>query len=129
MTEVDTLTKLTNIIIEQQKTINSIATKLAKMELSGGSASIEDYAVGKKYKRNTLIVDTATETVYRSLVAYISTAIEEDISKGYLKLVGYESQLVTFNHDPTQSEINALPDDTLVAVYSSSDTPYVPNME
>lgn len=127
----DILVKLANIVVAQQQVINSIATKLEQIESigGGGSASIEDYTPNKRYKRNTLIVDTNTETVYRSLIEYTSVSMDTDTANGFLKLVGYESQFVSFNHNPTQSEIDALPDDTLVAVYSSADAPYVPDLE
>ena len=73
-----------------------------------------------------LIVDPNTETVYRVLTAYTSVSVADDIEGGYLKLVGAESQVITFPHEPTQTEINNLPDDALVAVYSPTDTPYTP---
>lgn len=120
--------RLVEVIRKQQQLINSIANKLEQLESigGGGSASIEDYVSGTKYKRNVLVVDTDTETVYRVLKEYTSTTVESDCENGYLKLVGFESQIVTMNHDPSQSEINALPDDSLVVVYSSADTPYQP---
>ena len=62
-----------------------------------------------------------TETVYRVLEEYTSVTVEDDCSNGYLKLVGFESQIVTLNHEPTQKEINALPDDSLVAIYSTTE--------
>ncbi len=121
--------KLINVIQNQQTIIESISQKLKKIESigGGGSASIEDYATGKKYARNTLLVDTATETVYRVLGEYTSIDIKTDASNGNLKLVGFESQVVSMDHDPTQAEINALPDGSFVAVYSATDAPYVPS--
>lgn len=124
----DILTNLTNIIIQQQATINSIASHLEQLEsIGGGSASINDYEVNKKYKRNTLIVDTNTETVYRVLIEYTSVNIDTDKTNGYIKLVGYESQVVTFAHNPSQAEIDTIPDDSLVAIYSTADKPYFPD--
>lgn len=120
---------LINVIKEQQNLIQSIAEKVEKLDGlgGGGSASIEDYASGKKYTRNMLVVDKNTETVYRVIPdEYISTDVESDASNNYLKLVGFESQIVSFSHEPTQKEIDALPDDVLVAIYSPSDTPYTP---
>lgn len=116
--------RLSSIIQKQQQLINSIANKLEKLESiggGGGSASIEDYKEGTTYKRNVLVVDTNTETVYRVLEEYTSVTVEEDCANGYLKLVGFESQIVTLNHEPTQKEINALPDDSLVAIYSTTE--------
>jgi hypothetical protein len=116
----------------QAELINSIKNKMEQLEWNhgggggGGTASIEDYESGKEYKRNMLIVDPNTETVYRALSQYISDTVENDCANGYLKLVGFEGQVLTFAHNPTSSEIETLPDDTLVAVYNPTDTPYVP---
>lgn len=119
------------IISRQDELIKSISNKLAQLESIGGgngNAVITDYERGKEYNRNTLLVDTETETVYRVIDSYVSDTVENDRSNGHLKLVGYESQVVTFNHNPSQKEINVLPDDSLVAVYSSTDTPYLPDV-
>lgn len=121
---------LVDTIQEQQRLIASIANKLDQItSIGGGSASIEDYESGKIYKRNTMIVFPNTETVYRVLREYTSVSMETDLALDppVLKIVGMESQVVTFSHNPSQSEINNLPDDTLVAVYSSTDVPYVPD--
>ena len=123
--------RLVTAIEEQQAIINRLATKIEQIEHiggggGGGSASIEDYESGKQYTRNMLIVDPNTETVYRALTEYTSVTVQDDVANGYLKLVGYESQVITFSHDPSQTEINNLPDDALVAVYSPTDTPYQP---
>ena len=92
----------------------------------GGSASIEDYVSNKTYKRNTLLVDTNTETVYRVCceTEYTSVTVDDDRRAGNLKLVGFESAIVTLDHSPTQAEVDALPQDTLVAIYSTSTPPY-----
>lgn len=122
--------RLLKVIQDQQRIIESITTKIQQLEsIGGGSASIEDYVSGKTYQRNTLVVDTATETVYRAIEPYTSVDIDTDRANGNLKLVGFESQVVTFNHKPTQAEIDVLPDDTLVAIYSSTDTPYIPDLQ
>ena len=123
--------QLIQVIQAQQQKINAIATALENITSiggggGGGTASIEDYESGKLYKRNMLIVDPNTETVYRALTEYTSVTVNDDIENGNLKLVGYESQVITFSHDPSQSEIDNLPNDALVAVYSPTDTPYQP---
>ena len=128
----DIFERLIQIIADQEKTIKSIADKLEQIESIGGggsgNASIADYESGVKYTRNTLLVDTNTETVYRVIPqSYVSITVEDDKTNGNLKLVGFESQIVTFDHNPSQSEINTLPDDSLVAVYSRSDTPNLPD--
>lgn len=94
----------------------------------GGNATIEDYTPGKFYPRNTLVVDPLTETVYRTLPreGYTSTTLANDIANERIKLVGYESQIINFDHNPTQEEINTLPSDATVVVYSPQDDPYTP---
>lgn len=124
--------QLEAIIKTQSELIKSISEKLQQIESIGGgggsgNAVIEDYESGKNYVRNTLVVDVGTETVYRVLNAYTSISVEQDCANGNLKLVGFESQIVTLNGNPTQSQINVLPEDTLVAIYSAADTPYQPD--
>ena len=124
---------LMNVIREQDRLLSSIAEKLQHIESigggGGGSASIEDYQSGQVYKRNTLLVDRDTETVYRVLAepSYTSVTVESDVQNKNLKLVGFESQVITIDHNPSQAEIDTLPQEALVAVYSSMDAPYVPD--
>lgn len=115
--------------------VKTLADDIEQLDLhgggGGGSASIEDYESGKVYKRNTLLVDTDTETVYRVCceTQYTSITVADDRRDGNLKLVGFESAIVTFDHSPTQAEIDVLPQDTLVAIYSSATTPYQPTTQ
>lgn len=123
--------KLEKIIKDQAELIRALTEKLERLEIGiggggGGSASIEDFTTNTRYKRNVLVVDTDTETVYRVIADYTSTSVEEDCAAGFLKLVGFESQVVTLGHEPSQKEIDALPDNSLVAIYSATDTPYKP---
>lgn len=123
--------ELMSVISRQQTLINTLANKLEQLEIGAGgggtgNASIEDYESGKTYTRNVLVVDPDTETVYRVLDEYESVTVEIDRAARHLKLVGYESQFVTFNHNPSQAEIDTLPEDVLVAVYSTTDDPYTP---
>lgn len=123
--------ELMSAISRQQTLINTLANKLEQLEIGAGgggtgNASIEDYESGKLYQRNVLVVDPETETVYRVLHEYESVTVEIDRAERHLKLVGYESQFVTFNHNPCQAEIDTLPEDVLVAVYSTTDDPYTP---
>ena len=111
---------------EQATLLAEIADKLDNLELGKGMATITDYLSGSTYKRNMLIVDPVTETVYRSTQEFVAQTVETDCSLGYLKLVGFESQIVPFDHEPTQYEINTVPDGAMVAIYSPSDTPYRP---
>lgn len=122
--------QLEAIIKTQSELIKSISEKLQQLESIGGGSGntvITDYESDKNYVRNTLVVDVGTETVYRVLNAYKSISVEQDCANGNLKLVGFESQIVTLNGNPTQSQINVLPEDTLVAIYSAADTPYQPD--
>ena len=127
--------KLFTAIRAQHQLLKNIADKLEQLEVGGGggggggNATISDYESGKRYKRNTLVVDPVTETVYRVLPSeYTSNTVDYDKQHGYLKLVGFESEIVTFDHNPSQAEIEALPDDSVVVVYSPTDVPYVPDM-
>ena len=124
--------ELLSIIHKQNTLLKNIAEKLEQLELGGsaGGTQIADYEMGKTYKRNTLLVDPGSETVYRVIpTQYISETVDDDKRNGYLKLVGFESEIVTFDHNPSQREINALPDDAFVAVYSPTDVPYVPDQQ
>lgn len=122
--------RLESVIKDQEKLIKSLTEKLEQLQIGigggGGSASIEDFTTNTRYKRNVLVVDTDTETVYRVIADYTSTSVQEDCAAGFLKLVGFESQIVTLGHEPSQKEIDALPDNSLVAIYSATDTPYKP---
>ena len=122
--------RLESVIKDQEKLIKSLTEKLEQLQIGigggGGSASIEDFTTNTKYKRNVLVVDTDTETVYRVIADYTSTSVQEDCAAGFLKLVGFESQIVTLGHEPSQKEIDSLPDNSLVAIYSATDTPYKP---
>ena len=122
---------LTSILGDHEALLRQIADRLEQLEIGagggGGNATVADYESGKTYKRNTLLVDTDTETMYRVISpSYVAVSIAADVASENLKLVGYESQFVTFSEPPTQSQIDMLPEGVIVAVYSSSDTPYTP---
>ena len=127
MAELDEIfEKLRKMEEDKEIQLARIEEAINQIKISSGSASIEDYKSNVFYKRNTLVVDPLNETVYRTIPreGFVSTTLEQDRSLGRLKLVGYESQFVTFNHPPTQAEIDVLPEDVLVAIYSPQDTPY-----
>lgn len=127
---------LLNQITRQENLIRQITEKLEQLEIGSGgggegNASIADYEGGVFYKRNTLLVDRNTETVYRVLPdnGYTSSgSVDRDVENRDLKIVGFESQIVTIDHNPSQAEIDVLPDDSVVAVYSSLDKPYTPDV-
>ena len=120
--------KLLAIETEREAQLKRIWEAIEQIKLASGSASIEDYKENTFYRRNQLVVDPGTETVYRTIPpeGFTSTTFAQDLSLGRMKLVGYESQFVAFNHPPTQGEIDTLPEDVLVAVYSPQDDPYTP---
>ena len=124
----DVFEKLLEIVTAREARLKRIEDALKRIQIGSGSAVIEDYKTNVFYKRNTLVVDPLTETMYRTTVpeGFTSTTFEADRAAGRLKLVGFESQVVTFNHQPTQAEIDALPEDSLVAIYSPQDDPYTP---
>ena len=122
---------LYNVITRQQQLINALASKLELLEIGtgggSGNATISDYESNKLYARNTLVVDPETEVLYRVLSEYTSITVADDCENGKLKAVGFESQFITFNHNPTQAELNPIPDDTLVAIYETSANQYIPD--
>ena len=125
MTITEIITRLIDAVTANSNKLKEIADKLDQLEIGagGGSASIEEYAEGKKYNRNTLVV--YNETVYRVLpTEYTSVDFDTDYRAGQLKLVGFESGIVTYGQEPTQEQVDALPEDTLVAIYNSTDDPY-----
>jgi hypothetical protein len=125
MTITEIITRLIDAVTANSNKLKEIADKLEQLEIGagGGSASIEEYAEGKKYNRNTLVV--YNETVYRVLpTEYTSVDFDTDYRAGQLKLVGFESGIVTYGQEPTQEQVDALPEDTLVAIYNSTDDPY-----
>lgn len=124
----DVFDRLLELETAREARLKRIEDALNAIQLATSATSLEDYASGKFYKRNTLLVDPLTETVYRTLPkeGFTSTTLQNDLENRRLKLVGYESQFVTFNHQPTQEEIDTLPEDTLVAIYSPQDDPYSP---
>ena len=132
MTITEIFTKLKDAITANDAKLKEIADKLEHLEVGagggGGNATIVDYAPNTYYARNTLVV--YEETVYRVLAGYTSVNFDIDYhgdgtpGSVKLKIVGYESSIVTFGSEPTQEQINNLPQDTLVAIYNSTDEPY-----
>lgn len=122
----DLFVRLFQKIQQQQELLSSIAQKLQDLELGKGMATLTDYKSGTTYKRNQFVVDTQTEVVYRTTKEFTASTVATDCANGNLKLVGFESQIVTFDHEPTQYEINTVPDGAMVTIYSTADTPYLP---
>lgn len=118
-------------VTAERHELDRIEKALKKINIAGSATTIVDYVSGSFYRRNTLVVDTFTETVYRTTIpeGFIATNIQEDMEHGRIKLVGYESQFVTFPKPPTQDQLDMLPEDVLVAIYSPQDDPYTPALE
>lgn len=125
----DIFNQLYQVIAEQAINVQNIADKLDQLEIKSGSGGngFVDYVPGTVYKRNQAVIDTITETAYRVVAdQYTAVSIQDDTFAGKLKLLGFESQIVTFSHDPSQEEINVIPDDAVVIQYSPTDPPYDP---
>jgi hypothetical protein len=61
---------------------------------------------------------------YGGATTYVSVTVEDDCAAGNLKLLGFDSQIVTFNHPPTEPEVDRLPEKAVVVEYNDMDTPY-----
>lgn len=94
------------------------------IDVAEGGGGIEPYETNQDYKLYDQIIDPETNTVYVVTEDYKSTDIKTDCENGKLKLVGFDSQIVTFDHPPTQEEVNSLPENCLVVEYNPDDTPY-----
>lgn len=95
----------------------------------GGPETITEYETNTVYQRYQTLIDPETETVYIVTPAdgtdtYRSETIENDVLHENIKLIGSDSRLVIFDHPPTQSEINQLPENVVVVEYDPNDTPY-----
>ena len=91
----------------------------------GGSPStITEYQPGMEYIKYQTVIDSETLTSYVVTENYTSETIEIDVEHEKLQLLGSDSRLVVFDHPPTQSEINDLPENVVVVEYDPNDTPY-----
>lgn len=91
----------------------------------GGSPStITEYQPGTEYTKYQTVIDSETLTSYVVTENYTSETIEIDVEHEKLQLLGSDSRLVIFDHPPTQSEINDLPENVVVVEYDPNDTPY-----
>ena len=118
---------------QQQVLIENLYQKLRRLEIGGGggNATIADYVSGTTYQHNSLVHDTVTDDLYLVIAetSYVAIDISTDVGNGNLKAVGGSgvSNLVLFDHDPTQQEIEGLDENTAVIVYSPSDDPFDPS--
>lgn len=125
--------RLIDLVDQQRQIIHRLTEDL--MELKHGSGGggtgngFEVYESGKEYKRYQALIDPNTDIAYLVVpynggTSYTSVTVQQDCADGNLKLLGYDSQIVTFDHSPTPTEVNALPENVTVVEYNPSDTPY-----
>lgn len=122
---------LITIIRNQAQLLAEIADKINKIEFGGGSGNgFQVYESNKLYKRYQAVIDPNTDTAYLVVpknegTEYTSVTVQQDCEDGNLKLLGYDSHIVAFDHRPSTEEISVLPEQITVVEYSTSDTPYV----
>ena len=89
------------------------------------SGGFQPYETNQEYVQYQTVVDPETMVAYMVIAEqYTSVDIQTDCQAGNLKLIGFDSQIVPFDHPPTAEEINALPENALVVEYDPDDTPY-----
>ena len=89
------------------------------------SGGFQPYETDQEYVQYQTVVDPETMVAYMVIAEqYTSVDIRTDCQAGNLKLIGFDSQIVPFDHPPTAEEINALPENALVVEYDPDDTPY-----
>ena len=121
---------LINVVHEQRILIETLASKVEQLESIGGGKGngLEVYTPGETYKRYRMLVDPNTDIVYITVPyngdEYVAVSVEQDCADGNLKLLGYDGQIVPFNHTPTPNEVDRLPENVVVVEYNPSDTPY-----
>lgn len=122
-------------IIDQQKIIiGKMADYIEQIQSIGGGGGgtgngFQVYESGKVYKKYQALIDPATDTPYLvvpagGLVEYTSISVQQDCEDGNLKLLGFDSQIVTFDHTPTPTDIDNIPEKTVVVEFNPMDTPY-----
>lgn len=124
---------LIDIIHEQREIIHEMAEYLVQIKSIGGGGGtgngFQIYEANHLYKRYQALIDPNTDTAYLVVPAggldeYTSVSVKTDCQNGNLKLLGYESQIVTFDHAPQREEVEVLPENVVVVEYNPSDTPY-----
>lgn len=122
---------LISVVHDQRLLIEALWAKLQELEIGGGGSGngFQVYESGKLYKRYQALIDPNTDTAYLVVpygggTEYISVTVQEDCASGNLKLLGFDSQIVTFDHPPRTAEVEVLPENVVVVEYNPADTPY-----
>lgn len=126
--------RLQRIVAQQQQIIHRMAEDIVKIKIGGGGGGgtgngFEVYESGKTYKKYQALIDPNTDipylvVPYGGATEYISDTVENDCAAGNLRLLGYDGQIVTFNHPPQEPEINRLPENVVVVEYNDVDPNY-----
>lgn len=126
--------RLQRIVAQQQQLIHRMAEDIVKIKIGGGGGGgtgngFEVYESGKTYKKYQALIDPNTDipylvVPYGGATEYVSDTVENDCAAGNLKLLGFDSQIVTFNHPPTEPEVDRLPENVVVVEYNDVDPNY-----
>jgi hypothetical protein len=126
----DLFDALIQLFKQQQSLMEQIADKISRMEPGGGGTGngFQVYESNKVYKKYQAVIDPSTDVPYLVVPSegdeYTSITVKQDCANGNLKLLGFDSQIVTFDHQPTVNDLKTLPEKAVVVEYSPSDTPY-----
>lgn len=125
--------RLQRIVEQQQRIIHKMAEDIIKIKIGGGGGGtgngFEVYESGKTYKKYQALIDPNTDipylvVPYGGATEYISDTVENDCAAGNLRLLGYDGQIVTFNHPPQEPEIDRLPENVVVVEFNDVDPNY-----
>ena len=126
--------RLQRIVAQQQQIIHRMAEDIVKIKIGGGGGGgtgngFEVYESGKTYKKYQALIDPNTDipylvVPYGGATEYVSDTVENDCAAGNLRLLGYDGQIVTFNHPPTEPEVDRLPENVVVVEYNDVDPNY-----
>ena len=131
----DCFRRLQAVEHQQQQIISRIATDIVNIDIGGGGGGggtgngFEVYESGKTYKKYQALIDPNTDipylvVPYGGATEYISDTVENDCAAGNLRLLGFDGQIVTFNHPPQEPEIDRLPENVVVVEYNDVDPNY-----
>jgi hypothetical protein len=130
----DIFQRLIDLVDQQKRIIHELTTELKRIKAVGGGGGggtgtgFQVYESGSTYKKYQALIDPNTDTAYLVVPhegdEYVAISVEQDCLDGNLKLLGYDGQVIAYDHTPLQSEIDRLPANTTVVEYNTMDTPY-----